>query len=55
MLELAAVAAEGVSVKSGQFDSEIQRFLISVRTAVSHSICVCVHACSTVSDSFATP
>ena len=51
MLELAAVAAEGVSVKSGQFDSEIQRFLISVRTAVSHSICVCVHACSTVSDS----
>ena len=51
MLGLAAVAAEGVSVKSGWFDSEIQCFLISVRTAVSHSICVCVHACSVVSDS----
>lgn len=51
MLGLAAVAAEGVSVKSGRFDSEIQCFLIYVRTTVSHGICVCVHVYSIVSDS----
>ena len=45
MLGLAAAAPEGVSVKSGRFDSEIQCFLIYVRTSVSHSICVCVCAC----------
>ena len=39
MSGFAAVAAEGGSMKSGWFDSEIQFFLIAVRTVVSHDIC----------------